>query len=33
MYPRRAEWLKTKKEIDPMNLWQTELGRRLRLCE
>jgi decaprenylphospho-beta-D-ribofuranose 2-oxidase len=32
MYPRRAEWLKTKKEIDPMNLWQTELGRRLRLC-
>jgi decaprenylphospho-beta-D-ribofuranose 2-oxidase len=33
MYPRRAEWLKTKKEIDPMNLWQTELSRRLRLCE
>jgi len=32
MYPRLAEWLKTKKEIDPMNLWQTELGRRLRLC-
>jgi decaprenylphospho-beta-D-ribofuranose 2-oxidase len=32
MYPRRAEWLETKRKIDLMNVWQTELGRRLRLC-
>jgi decaprenylphospho-beta-D-ribofuranose 2-oxidase len=32
MYPQLAEWKKVKRNIDPNNLWQSDQGRRLRLC-
>jgi decaprenylphospho-beta-D-ribofuranose 2-oxidase len=31
-YPRLAEWKRVKMEIDPENLWASDLGRRLGLC-
>ncbi len=32
MYPRLGEWLAIKRRVDPENRFQTDLGRRLRLC-
>ena len=32
MYPRLEEWKEIKQEIDPLNLWQSDQGRRLNLC-
>jgi decaprenylphospho-beta-D-ribofuranose 2-oxidase len=31
-YPRLTEWKRTKAEVDPQNLWVSDLGRRLGLC-
>ena len=31
-YPRLAEWKRAKTEVDPENLWVSDLGRRLGLC-
>jgi decaprenylphospho-beta-D-ribofuranose 2-oxidase len=32
MYPSLNEWKRIKKEIDPENQWQSDQGRRLKLC-
>jgi decaprenylphospho-beta-D-ribofuranose 2-oxidase len=32
MYPKKNEWKKIKKEIDPDNYWQSDQGIRLGLC-
>jgi decaprenylphospho-beta-D-ribofuranose 2-oxidase len=32
MYPRLAEWKEIKNNCDPNNSWQSDQGRRLRLC-
>ena len=32
MYPRIEEWKRVKQEFDPLNLWQSDQGRRLDLC-
>ena len=32
-YPRFAEWLDTREEMDPRGLWRSDLGRRLGLLE
>ena len=32
MYPKLKEWKCIKIEIDPDNLWQSDQGRRLKLC-
>jgi decaprenylphospho-beta-D-ribofuranose 2-oxidase len=31
MYPRLAEWLAVKKEVDPRNVFASDLSRRLHL--
>lgn len=31
MYPRFAEWLEMKKEVDPLNRFSSDLARRLKL--
>lgn len=32
MYPHLGDWKRIKKEIDPQNNWQSDQGRRLKLC-
>ena len=32
MYPKLSEWKVLKKKIDPENYWQSDQGRRLKLC-
>ena len=32
MYPEFGKWLQLKQELDPMNYWQSDQGRRLGLC-
>jgi len=32
MYPKLNEWKKIKRSIDPDNNWQSDQGRRLKLC-
>ena len=32
MYPNLDEWKEIKQEIDPSNYWQSDQGRRLKLC-
>jgi len=32
MYPRLAHWKAIKKEFDPKGIWQSDLSRRLKLC-
>jgi decaprenylphospho-beta-D-ribofuranose 2-oxidase len=32
MYPQLAEWKNVKRNIDPNNFWQSDQGRRLKLC-
>ena len=31
MYPRLGEWLAVKRAVDPQNLFQSDLARRLGL--
>lgn len=32
-YPRLDEWLATRRSVDPDGVWQSDLGRRLGLCD
>ena len=32
-YPRLAEWQEVRDRVDPHQVWQSDLGRRLRLAE
>ena len=32
-YPRLAEWQQVRDRVDPQGVWQSDLGRRLRLAE
>jgi len=32
MYPQLEDWKEIKKQIDPNGVWQSDQGRRLRLC-
>lgn len=32
MYPNFQRWKEVKYQVDPINLWQSDQGRRLRLC-
>lgn len=32
MYPNLEKWKRIKTEFDPSNLWQSDQGRRLKLC-
>lgn len=32
MYPRLDEWKKIKSRVDPDNVWQSDQGRRLKIC-
>ena len=32
-YPRLAEWTAVRDAVDPTGLWQSDLGRRLGLCQ
>jgi decaprenylphospho-beta-D-ribofuranose 2-oxidase len=32
MYSRLSEWKKMKNDVDPTNFWQSDQGRRLKLC-
>jgi decaprenylphospho-beta-D-ribofuranose 2-oxidase len=32
MYPDLEKWKKIKHEFDPLNQWQSDQGRRLKLC-
>ena len=31
-YPRLAEWQQVRQRVDPHQVWQSDLGRRLRLA-
>lgn len=31
-YPRLAEWQAVRERVDPLGVWQSDLGRRLRLA-
>tara|TARA_Y100000768_G_scaffold356988_1_gene311765 strand:+ start:2109 stop:3440 length:1332 start_codon:yes stop_codon:yes gene_type:complete len=33
MYPRLAHWKNIRKEFDPQGIWQSDLSRRLKLCD
>ena len=33
MYPRLAHWKAIQKEFDPKGIWQSDLSRRLELCD
>lgn len=32
-YPRLAEWQEVRRRVDPTGVWQSDLGRRLRLAD
>jgi decaprenylphospho-beta-D-ribofuranose 2-oxidase len=31
-YPRLAEWQAVRRRVDPLQVWQSDLGRRLMLA-